>query len=289
MGNARFGTVEEFTCIADVTIRGKDGDALCLAYKTSIEYFVAGVYVKNEGYVLGVKGKKAYYELDAAEIGAYQAEGELPTPLPAYSLPLGTYAAGYSLWLIIAFAVVVELARRTLLKRKQARLDAVRATTPVSLGPPALREKGDHFVATQIMPILRPGEQVQHQAYGADRDVTSGNRWDAMSAMGLFAVLTSQRLLFVKTRIGAFGILLENHGVEWFERHGISNVVEHGGDALTFELADGTSRYLQLRSTKHMSNQHEFIRDVPRLLGRMPSMLPSDTHAPSFRAPPRTF
>lgn len=76
--------------------------------------------------------------------------------------------------------------------------------------------------------------------------------------------------MLIKARVGAFRILLENRGVEWFERSVVTNVLE-SGDKLTVVLAGGASRSLHVQSTKALSNQREFLRDVPRLLVAQPT------------------
>lgn len=265
MGRLRFGTDEELTCIADVPLKGASGDALCLAYKTSTHYFLAGVYVSDDGYVLKSKVRSdAYVPLDARKIQTHQAAGELPTPLPGYSISFGTYFVGYSLWLALGLMLVVEVVRRLAAKRRKVELDALRATTAPSLGPPALRTKADQFVAQQVGPVLRPHERVLHQAYGIDR-AQDGSIRTALEETAYFVVLTSDRVLFVKTRVGAFGVLRENHGMEWIERNAIVRVVEDDR-VIQFWIAGGAVKTVYVHPTRALSNQQEFLRDVPRLL-----------------------
>lgn len=265
MGTFRFGTHEELTCITDVPLKGPGGDALCLAYKTSTHYFLAGVYVSDDGYVLKSKVRNdAYFPLDAGKIQTHQATGEFPTPMPGYSLSFGTYFLGYSLWIALAVVLIIELVRRLAAKRRKVELDALRATTAPSLGPPALRTKADHFVAQQIGPLLRPHERVLHQAYGIDR-AQDGSIKTALEETAYFVVLTSERMLFVKTRVGAFGVLRENQGVEWIERNAVLRVVADDR-LLQFWIAGGAVKTVYVHPTRALSNQQEFLRDVPRLL-----------------------
>lgn len=78
-------------------------DEYSLSHKLTIYYFVAGVYLKDDGYVAQERGiSDTYIPLTPAMIGELQTEGLLPKPLPEYSIPLIDYAAGFSLWLIIA-------------------------------------------------------------------------------------------------------------------------------------------------------------------------------------------
>ena len=53
MGKLMFGWDDKITCIQGVGVKGQDNEPLCLAYKTSKLFVGAGVYLKDEGYVLG--------------------------------------------------------------------------------------------------------------------------------------------------------------------------------------------------------------------------------------------
>jgi len=96
MGHLSFGRQEEVRCIRDVDIHGADGEALCLAYKTTTFHFGAGVYLRDDGYVLKVRAQDRYYPLDDEAIRAHQSEAALPTPLPAYEIPFADYVWGVS-------------------------------------------------------------------------------------------------------------------------------------------------------------------------------------------------
>lgn len=264
MGKLMFGKDETLTCIQPVTLKGADGESLCLAFKTS-KYFVgAGVYLKDDGYVLKATSQKdLYYPMPAPEeLKAFQAQGLVPDPLPAYSVPVVEYLFGYSLWIVIAGVVAFERLKSARTKKRKARDAAI----PVSFGPPKLQTDGDRFIAQTVAPMLRPGEQVQHQAYG-QRDRGDGVMAAAKN-VGLFAVLTNQRLIFVKTKIGAFKPILENHGVEEVPREAIVDAVEEDY-LIGFPLNDGTVRtILVVPQEKHFTNQQAFLRDVPRILGK---------------------
>lgn len=249
-----FGVDETLECIQDVALKGGSGESLCLAWKTSKFFFGAGVYLKDDGYVLKVPGGNSYYPLpDPAELKAFQAQGLMPDPLPPYTLPVWEYLFGYSLWLVIAFVVGATQVKK-LAQRRRYRRDEEH---PVSLGPPTLTTEGDRFIAQTVSPLLRPGEQVQHQAYGARQ------RGDPV---GYFCALTNQRLLFIQTSAGLRGPKLENQGVEELERSAVVDL--HESDYLmAFVLADQSVRTLLVpQSEKQFSNQKAFTRDVRRLL-----------------------
>jgi hypothetical protein len=106
-----FGTVEHTTRIEDVTLTTPDGDPLFLGYKTSTLYFLLGVYVSDDGYVLGLRASPRHIaEMPPPNVLIeLQKQGKLPNPLPAYHLGLGDYAAGFSLWLVVLPIVAAYL------------------------------------------------------------------------------------------------------------------------------------------------------------------------------------
>lgn len=97
-----FGTSEDIEKITDLDVRSPKGEELFLAYKTTMYMFIAGVYFKDEGYVLGIKGSyNSYYPLDDTMISDLQNNNQLPNPLPKYKIPLKDYAIGFSAWPIL--------------------------------------------------------------------------------------------------------------------------------------------------------------------------------------------
>ncbi len=99
---AKFGTQEEVTCIQDVSLKGPNDESLCLGYKVSTKFFIAGVYVKDDEYVLGIKGESSYLPIpEGADLADFRAEGLLPAVFPAYRIPTLDYVVGYSLWIIL--------------------------------------------------------------------------------------------------------------------------------------------------------------------------------------------
>lgn len=99
----RFGKDESITKITSVNLTGNEGERLFLGYKTTSYWLVAGVYLKDDGYVLGVEDGDSYYDMpEGEELARLQASGGLPQILPEYSIPLAEYAFGYSLWIVLA-------------------------------------------------------------------------------------------------------------------------------------------------------------------------------------------
>lgn len=259
MAKLRFGKHEEIRCIVDIDARGPKGETLCLAFKTSSYWVGGGVYLADDGYVLKPRGQESvYYPMPT---GGAPMEG-LPSPLPAYSIPWVDYFGGYSLWLAIAVTVAWGVGASKLKARRRLAFDATLSNTPVTYGPPIVSTKGDRFVASTTMPLLRPGESVQHQAYTVVWDF-AGERGSAEHAY--FVVLTTQRVLMYSTRVGAFGLLCECGRVDSFERSQIVNAtVDDGVLVLTFP--DGTSRGFLVKSTSAMSNQSAFLTNAARIL-----------------------
>jgi hypothetical protein len=106
-----FGTQENIHRIANVDLKGPDGVALFIGYKTSTNYFLGGVSVSDDGYVLGLQADKSRF-LDMPppdKVAEFQAQGLLPNPLPSYSLDLGDYIGGFSLWLGLAVVALLYL------------------------------------------------------------------------------------------------------------------------------------------------------------------------------------
>ena len=99
-----FGKDEMIHHIQDVTLKGAKDEALYLAFKTTKQFFGLGLYVNDDGYVLGVKGEsKRFYKMPTGEqLASFQKRGLLPSPLPKYELSIWEYIFGYSLWLVLA-------------------------------------------------------------------------------------------------------------------------------------------------------------------------------------------
>jgi len=108
---AMFGKDETIHKIEDVPYEINQGEDLYLGYKTSIMYVLAGLYLSNDGYVLGVKSDSShYYDLPTGDdLKSIQAQGLLPDPLPAYSVGWFDYVLGYSLWIVLVIVAAVYL------------------------------------------------------------------------------------------------------------------------------------------------------------------------------------
>ena len=105
-----FGESDYFEKIESVNpVKIEEGKApLYLGYRTYIKWFLAGVYMKDEGYVLMNLAKTEYMPLTAEMITELQAEKLLPEIIPTYKISIFQYIKGFSLWLII-LAVLIYL------------------------------------------------------------------------------------------------------------------------------------------------------------------------------------
>lgn len=262
MGTFIYGNDESLECIQGVKLEGANDEPLCVGYKTTTTFFGAGVWFKDDGYVLKVSGKGGtYYPMPSgAELKSFQEQGLLPDPLPGYSVPLYKYGVGYSLWMLLA-VVAAFMAWNSARKKKRMREDL---EAPLSVGPPEVATEHDQFIAETLRPMLAVNEQIDQQAYGftepvrVNGDLTPG-------AKAAYCALTNQRLFFIHARVGAFGPLKENGGVEELPRSRLAAVVSDDG-LMHFQLDDGSAKLLWVRrGERKFSNQLRFIRDLPKL------------------------
>lgn len=99
----RFGPHEKIHHINDIALTGSDGEELYLG-RLVYTYFVgAGAYMRDDGFVIGIKNKKdAFYPMPTGEeLSDLQAEGLLPSSLPDFEFTLVDYLLGYSLYILI--------------------------------------------------------------------------------------------------------------------------------------------------------------------------------------------
>src|SRR5262249_28506702 len=113
-GSARagyqFGAEDRITKIVDLTVRSPKDEALYLGYKLKVYSVFAPVYFTNDGYVIGFADDNTrYISLTAERIATLQQQGQLPTPLPPYTLTWGDYVYGYLLWVILLGLCVIAL------------------------------------------------------------------------------------------------------------------------------------------------------------------------------------
>jgi len=103
-----FGKSERIEEIGEFDLKGPNGEELYLAYKTTSLFFFMGVYISDDGYVLGIKKSYgSYYPLSEEKIKEFQAGGHLPNPLPKYKIPLSERLWGFSLWMLLTVVAII--------------------------------------------------------------------------------------------------------------------------------------------------------------------------------------
>jgi hypothetical protein len=90
-----FGNDETIHFIQDVTATGAQGEKLYLVYKITKTFLFAGIWLQDDGYVLGVKGEgRRYYTMPKDdELKRLQAGGFLPNPLPVTGSELSSISS----------------------------------------------------------------------------------------------------------------------------------------------------------------------------------------------------
>jgi len=101
----RFGTDDTIKEIQELP-----GTNYKLCYHYHIYYFIAGLYLANDGYVLTENpdpskqrfltdpAANKYIPLTKEKTNELQQAGLLPNPLPKYSIPTSAYVEGFSMW-----------------------------------------------------------------------------------------------------------------------------------------------------------------------------------------------
>lgn len=102
------GEKDQVHKIQSIDMKGKDGEKLYLGYMTESYFLIAGVYMKDAGYVIGIEGNDdSYYPMPTGDkLKSLQKSGVLPDPLPKYEIELMDYLFGFSLWILIAIAFI---------------------------------------------------------------------------------------------------------------------------------------------------------------------------------------
>jgi hypothetical protein len=113
---AVFGKQENLHAIKidDKKIPVSIDDVPCfLGYKTSGYYFLGGLFLKDDGYVLISQGNADnYFPVTKEDIDSYQNSELLPTPLPTYKIPIVEYLLGYSLWILIIIGILYSVIKK---------------------------------------------------------------------------------------------------------------------------------------------------------------------------------
>lgn len=130
-----------------------------------------------------------------------------------------------------------------------------------------LKTDADRFIAAQIEGELRPKEVMLAAAYLMPEPTRHGGLVEAATRKAAFAVLTSERLFFIRARVGAFAPLLENQGIDSIEHRDIAGVSTE--DGLRIELRSGRMlAYEDTGMVEVVSSQKSFFAKVESRLGR---------------------
>ncbi len=254
-----FGT-DNIRCLQDFKQPSPKGEALCIANKLTFHGVIFPVALRDDGYVLGVKGTSKYYLLPEARIAALQAAGALPRPMPPYTIGIADYVCGYLLWIFLAVTTAIVVAK--VWKARRIRKAILNASGTVGNVSPVIRTEGDQFIVNQVAPVLRPWERVSHQAFArpnvAGALITLGGK-------AHFVVLTNERIILIETRAGLLGARLENHGVESIERSALGAVTLGADGVLRILVPARPWRLVIDPRQRRFSNQVAFLRDLPRL------------------------
>lgn len=103
-----FGEEEKIVKLREIRLVNMKQESLYLGRLVTTKFFILGIGIKDNGYVLGVEGKEgAYYPfLPEDQVKKMQKSSTFPTPLPPYKLGVFDYMIGYSLyWLLLGTAL----------------------------------------------------------------------------------------------------------------------------------------------------------------------------------------
>lgn len=90
-------------------IQNLEGTNFVLCYKTSQRWFIGGITFTDDGYALREIGNDdQYVPLDEQIIKELQSRGELPNPLPKYTISTERYLKGYSFWIGLVVLIIIS-------------------------------------------------------------------------------------------------------------------------------------------------------------------------------------
>ncbi|RED92467.1 hypothetical protein [Marinoscillum furvescens] len=117
-GKFMFGKDETIRTIQKIDLPESDSGPLFLAYKTTTQYLLLGVYLSDDGYVLQ-NDEGSYIPLREEELAELQAAGVLSDPLPAYSIPFMDWVWGYSLWVFLIVFGLYQIVQNKLKSQRK--------------------------------------------------------------------------------------------------------------------------------------------------------------------------
>jgi len=106
--------------IQDIRLKGPKGEALYLGVNMRVYFLIAGVFLLDEGLVLGIEGNRgSYYPMpEGDKLIELQNAGILPKDLSDYQIPIIYYIIGYSLWILILGGFLYNFIKRSIWRRR---------------------------------------------------------------------------------------------------------------------------------------------------------------------------
>jgi len=165
----KFGTSERIDFVANITLKGPQGERLYLGRKISEKSFLLPYSIVDQGFVLGISGEtKRYFPMPEGEqLARLQEEGFLPKQLPVFTLSMADKIFGNYLWFaLVAIALYLGYLR---LVRKKIKIPALfpfrmsyaapnpRALTSTAKLPMTLypsRRRAIFFIAVSMVFVL---------------------------------------------------------------------------------------------------------------------------------------
>lgn len=130
----------------------------------------------------------------------------------------------------------------------------------------------DEYVQQQVGKVLRHGETVELSAVMVNapplwlQALLLGVIFSWLLSTYYFVVLTNERLILIKTKMGLMGLRQDNQGVESYERTAITRVSTGGfmnNRSMTFHGPNLKLRIIP--RSKPVSTQGRFFKEVPKL------------------------
>ncbi len=251
-----FGNKDELRILQDVSVTSPKGEDLFLAHRITTTYFLLGVWVQDNGYVLAIKGGEGYYPMpDDKTLKLMQAAKLLPNPLPAYKLREIDYIMGYSMYIFILVIGVWVLFQKTFGRKKQ------------SSQPPAIDAKKspmENAIRNQEKtdPLARPkiiAKEIVHRfikGMADQKGVHIESLITSLAALGGFSCQMSIREGLVKTgkitEEAAFAVVRTQDGKKYFAGDLLNEPVFSAKLSL-YSLVGGTVQQLGGKNFPDMS------------------------------------
>lgn len=132
-----------------------------------------------------------------------------------------------------------------------------------SILPGGTNTETDEFIATEASKVLLAGERITHTAYL----VTHKKGLLAALSKAYYVLVTDQRLILIKTKVGAFKPILSNEGVEALPRSEVDSIGYSGGGLEIAIAGRKPLKFFARPKNKHVTGQAAFFAEVPATFG----------------------